>query len=79
MVIEDFEAGLDRKHALGRDIVDELQALELVEPDDDSVDWQAHFDPTKFTEGNQPLTMDRYRLSEAELKDWAERLTRLRA
>ena len=79
VAIEDFEAGRDRKHGLGRDIIDELQALELVEPDEESESWEALFDPSTFSTANQPLTLDRFRLPEAELKSWAERVVRIRA
>ena len=36
------------------------------------------FDPDEFTKDNQPLTFDRYRLTEDELRSWAGRLTKLR-
>ena len=78
MAIEVFAPGFDRKHALGPDIVEELQALQEEEADDDQEEWQALFDIDAFTRANQPLLLDRFRLSEEELKTWAERCTKLR-
>lgn len=52
VVIEDYRAGCDRKHALGPDIVDELQALEDEDEDDETRSWQALFDPEAFTLAN---------------------------
>ena len=42
-------------------------------------EWQATFDPETFTKANQPLSLDRFRLSAEELREWAVRLTRMRA
>ena len=74
VTIENYLEGRDRKHALGPDIVEELQALEAEDEDEDSGSWSALFDPTAFTEANQPLSLDRFRLSAAELETWAQRL-----
>ena len=53
---------------------------EVDHKDDEDVDeWQATFDPEVFTKANQPLSLDRFRLSEEELKEWAERITKIRA
>lgn len=79
IAIEGYAAGFDRKFALGPDIVEELQALLESEDEGDPGEWQALFDLDAFTEANQPLSLDRFRLSEEELREWAERLTRLRA
>jgi hypothetical protein len=36
------------------------------------------FDPDEYTKANQPMTLDRHRLTEDELRSWAGRLTQLR-
>jgi len=79
MAVEGYDSGFDRKHALGPDIVEELQSLEAVDADDSLDEWAPLFDPESFTQAHQPLSLDRYRLSEEELKAWAQRLVRLRA
>ena len=79
IVLDNFAVDVNRKHALAQDIVEELEQMwtEGVEGDED--DWQPLFDPDDFTQANQPLSLDRFRLTEDELKSWAERLSRLRA
>ena len=79
IVLDNFEVDVNRKHALAPDIVEELEQMwtEGVEGDED--EWRPLFDPDDFTQANQPLSLDRFRLTEDELKSWAERLSRLRA
>ena len=63
--------GQRSRYAIGPDLVEELE--EVVCDDDEDLDaWQAAFDPEVFTQVNQPLSLDRFRLSEEELKRWAE-------
>jgi len=79
MVIEDFEEGRSRKHDIGPDVLEEVQAVFDL-PEDEEVDqWRAYFDPEHFIAENQPLTLDRFRLTTPELKTWAERMTKIRA
>lgn len=79
MAVESFEAGVDRKHLIGPDLVEELR--ELIEADDreDTDQWRPAFDPESFAKENQPLSLERFKLSEDELKAWAERCSRIRA
>ena len=63
--------GQRSRYAIGPDLVEELE--EVVGDDDEDLDaWQAAFDPEVLTQANQPLSLDRFRLSEEELKRWAE-------
>ena len=63
--------GQRSRYAIGPDLVEELE--EVVHDDDEDLEaWQATFDPETFTQENQPLSLDRFRLSEEELKTWAE-------
>ena len=41
--------------------------------------WTPLFEPTDFNNQHQPLEIEHYRLSEADLKSWAERCMALRA
>ena len=41
--------------------------------------WTPLFEPTDFNNQHQPLEIEQYKLSEADLKSWAERCTTLRA
>ena len=50
----------------------------LLEEGDINEEWQPVFDPEAYLKENQPLSLERFKLSATELKDWAERLTRLR-
>ena len=62
MTVERYEASLDRKHALGPDIIEEciaMHALPDVEPDA----WAPIFEPTSFTEAHGPLKVDDYMLT----------------
>lgn len=66
------------RYAVGPDIVEELRELAIEAPADPD-EWQAAFDPDAFTSANQPLSLTRFRLTEEQLRSWAERLTRMRA
>lgn len=48
MIIDGYEGKHDRKHPLGPDIVEELQALHLVD-EDPPAEWKPKFDPDTFT------------------------------
>jgi len=76
MNVERYEQGQERKHAMGPDIIEEclaIHSLPEVEPDA----WAPFFEPTSFTEQHGPLKVDDYMLSQDELRQWAERCTRL--
>ena len=79
MVIEDFEEGLPRKHSISPDLVEELSAVFDLPEDEQVSQWRAFFDPEHFTQENQPLSLDRFKLTTEELRTWAERMTRMRA
>ena len=72
MVVYRYEPGQDRKHALGPDIIEECIAIHAL-PEVDPDAWNPLFEPNFFTEQNGPLKVDDYRLSEEELRRWAER------
>ena len=77
MVIEDYEPHQDRKFPLGPDIVEECQklaALPAVDPDT----WSPLVEPTSFNEAHKPLLIEQYKISQDELKAWAERAVRIR-
>jgi len=78
MVVERYESGQDRKHALGPDIIEECIAINAL-PEVDRDAWTPLFEPNIFTEAHGPLKVDDYRMSEDELRHWAERCTRLRS
>ena len=48
-------------------------------PEPDPPDWQPLFEPYDFNEEHAPLTIEGYKLVQAELQSWAERATTLRA
>ena len=78
MIINDYEVGQQRKWPLGPDIVEECQAVDelpAVDPDH----WTPLFEPTDFNDNHGPLQLEDYRLSQEELKRWAERCTAIRA
>ena len=65
------EIGPERKQLLGPDIVDECSAVaNLAEVDADR--WSPLFEPTDFNNERGPLTVEGFRLSDDELRDWAE-------
>jgi len=71
LVIEDYEPGQDRKWPMGPDVFEECEAvarLPAVDPDN----WHPLFEPTEFTQAHQPLLVEQYRLSPADLRTWAE-------
>ena len=62
---------------LGPDVVEECRAVaELPAVDSDS--WSPLFEPVEFNEAHAPLQVEDYRLSQEELKTWAERVIMLR-
>ncbi len=66
---------VDRKYALGPDVVEECTAVAMMnEPDE----WQPEFEPNDFNERHKPLTLDGYKLSEEELEVWGETCTKIR-
>lgn len=79
MAVESFEAGVDRKHLIGPDLVSELRDLIEAGEEVDIDQWRAVFDPESFAKEHQPLSLERFKLSEGELKEWAERCSRIRA
>ena len=40
--------------------------------------WAPLYEPNEFNEAHGPLVIDNYRLSEEELRSWAERCTNVR-
>ena len=63
--------GQRSRYAIGPNLVEELEEV-VRDVDEDLEAWQAIFDPEAFTQENQPHSLDRFRLSEEELKTWAE-------
>ena len=62
---------------LGNDIVEECQAVAaLTEADYDA--WQPLFEPKDFNEAHAPLKLSAYQLSTDELREWAERVVKIR-
>ena len=77
MTIANYEVGQERKYPLGPDVVEECQAVAALPPADPDT-WTPLFEPTDFTQANQPLLVEKFRLSPAALESWAERSVRLR-
>ena len=71
IVVDHFEQGADRKFALAPDIIEELEVLKDHGLNEDNVEWQPYFDPDEFTKKNQPLSIERFKLSNEELREWA--------
>ena len=46
---------------------------------EDDIKWQPEFDPDEFTKENQPLSIERFEMKNDKLKEWAVRLSKLRA
>ena len=78
MSVSEDQLGEERKWPLGPDIVEECQAVSNMEPVDEDR-WTPLFEPTDFNNQHQPLEIENYKLSEADLKTWADRCTALRA
>ena len=78
MPIEDYEAGIGRKHKLGPDIVEECEAVVSL-PESDQPGWSPIFEPIEFNEEHGPLSIENYRLSQDDLRYWAVRATDLRS
>ena len=78
MIVENYESGNDRKHAMGPDIIEECIAIHSM-PEVDPDTWAPLFDPNAFSEAHRPLQVDDYALSHTELRQWADRCSRLRA
>ena len=73
-----FEMGQERKWPLGPDIVEECQAVEelpAAEPDA----WKPLFEPTEFNDAHGPLEVAAYKLTDAQLLQWAQRCVKIRA
>ena len=66
---------VDRKHALGPDVVEECAAVALIE---EPAEWKPLFEPNDFNEEHKPLTLEGYKLSEEELEVWGETCTKIR-
>ena len=63
---------------MGPDIVEECQAVATL-PAVDAESWAPLFEPADFNEAHGPLQLDDYRLSQEELRSWAERIIKIRA
>ena len=78
MRIEDYEFEQERKWPIGPDVYEECHSVaELPEVDEEN--WAALYDPHDFNDKHGPLQIEDYRLSEADLRSWAQRCTRIRA
>ena len=53
--------GQRSRYAIGPDLVEELEEV-VRDVDEDLEAWHAIFDPETFTQENQPLSLDRFRL-----------------
>ena len=78
MVLADYEADKERKWPLGQDIIDECQAVEQL-PASEEDQWKPLFEPTDFNEEHRPLELDKFRLTPAQLENWALRAVKIRA
>jgi len=66
---------VERKWALGPDIVEECTAVAALEEQDA---WSPLFEPNSFNEEHKPLLLADYLLSEEELEVWGESCTTIR-
>ena len=62
MVIADFEVNLNRKFQLGKDIVEEIEAVQQL-PEPEPPGWSPLFEPISFNEAHGPLLIKDYLLS----------------
>ena len=60
MVIEDFEAGINRKFQLGKDIIEEVEAVQSL-PEQEQPGWSPLFEPISYNEEHGPLLIENYR------------------
>ena len=73
-----YEMGKDRKWPLGPDIVEECQAVEEM-PEVEPYAWKPLFEPTEFNEAHGPLELASYKLTDAQLLQWAQRCVKIRS
>ena len=62
MSIQDYQTDLNRRHALGPDIVEECQVVSNIIAGNPE-DWVPLFEPTSFNECHGPLELEKYSLS----------------
>ena len=77
IVMEGFEEGQNRKYPLGPDIFEECQAVVDL-PEVDPNEWTPSFDPASFNLTHGPLEIENFRLTQADLRSWADRCVNLR-
>ena len=64
--------------SLGPDIIEECQAVAAIPPDG-GYGWTPLFEPTEFNDEHGPLHVASYQLSTVQLKEWAERVVKIRS
>ena len=77
MLITKYECHEERKWPLGPDIIEECQAVANL-PDMDQDTWCPGFEPNEFNAAHGPLQIDKYRLTNDELEEWAVRAIKIR-
>ena len=77
MTITGYEMHQDRKWPLGPDVVQECQAVEAM-PAVNQDEWIPVFEPARFNEVHGPLEIDHSRLTQHQLKQWAQRCAEIR-
>ena len=77
MIVQDYEPNLERKFPLGPDVVEECRSVASIPMAKDH-DWKPLFDPEVFNKEHGPLLIEKYQLSQSDLKEWAIRAVNLR-